>query len=401
MAYSRLRAATFPLKRPLETPDVLPSVLDVVAAEKPADPLHCLRPATVTAAAERFLARFPGQVLYAVKCNPEPSVLRALHRGGIRRFDVASVREAQLIRQLFAEAELHYMHPVKPRAAIREAWAKLGVRDFALDSLDELEKIRAETKPAKAGEAVLPGLFVRLALPKGGAVYDLSGKFGADAEEAAALLRVARPLASRLGVTFHVGSECLDPAAYARAIERAASVIAASGVTVDVLDVGGGFPSRYPGMEPPALDLYMDAIKAAVAAHGLGALGLWAEPGRALVAEGTSVVVQVLLRKKKRLYVNDGIYGALSDAGKPGFRYPARVIRLAGTPAAETAAFELMGPTCDSADRMKGPFLLPADVKEGDFIELGQLGAYGAALRTAFNGLDRARLVEVADPAFD
>ena len=399
MANSRLRAATFPLKRPLEAPEVLPSVLDVVTTEKPADPLHCLRPATVTAAAERFIAQFPGAVLYAVKCNPEPSVLRALHRGGIRRFDVASVREAQLIRQLFADVELHYMHPVKARPAIREAWAKLGVRDFALDSPDELEKIRAETRPAKTGEAVLPGLFVRLALPKGGAVYDLSGKFGAEPEEAAVLLKAARPHAARLGLTFHVGSECLDPAAYTRAIAPAATVIQAAGVPVDVLDVGGGFPARYPGMEPPDLGAFMAAITAAVAEHRLGSLELWAEPGRALVAEGTSVVVQVLLRKKRRLYVNDGIYGALSDAGKPGFRYPARVIRLAGTPAAETAAFELMGPTCDSADRMKGPFILPADVREGDFIELGQLGAYGAALRTAFNGLDRARLVEVADEA--
>ena len=121
--------------------------------------------------------------------------------------------------------------------------------------------------------------------------------------------------------------------------------------------------------------------------------------GRALVAGGTSVVVQVQHRRGDALYINDGVYGSLSDAGAPGFRFPVRLIRPDGAaPSDQPAAFSLFGPTCDSADRMDGPFLLPADVAEGDWIEIGQLGAYGACLRTAFNGFDRARLVEVRDP---
>jgi ornithine decarboxylase len=298
------------------------------------------------------------------------------------------------VRSVLPEAEIHYMHPVKSRAAIREAYARFGVRDFALDSFDELAKLRAET-----GEASDLGLIVRLALPKGNAAYDLSGKFGAELDDAAALLRAARPLARRLGIAFHVGSQCLEPLAYRRALERAGAAIRRAGVAVDIVDVGGGFPVSYPDMTPPALGAYMAEIEAGFAALGLPAsTRLWAEPGRAIVGAGASVVVQVELRRGSALYVNDGVYGSLSDAGTPGFRFPVRLIRPGEAESeAALAPFELWGPTCDSADRMKGPFELPDDIREGDFVEIGQLGAYGACLRTAFNGFDRARLVEVSD----
>ena len=262
-----------------------------------------------------------------------------------------------------------------------------------LDSAEELAKILEET-----GAPADLGLVVRLALPKGGAVYDLSGKFGADHAEAVALLRAARPHAARLGVSFHVGSQCLDPGAYASAIARAAAAIREAGVAVEVLDVGGGFPAAYPDITPPPLGSFMAAIRRAVEEHGLGHLRLWAEPGRALVAGGMSLVVQVQARRGDALFINDGVYGALSDAGAPGFRFPARLIRPGAAAAAEAqAGFSFFGPTCDSADRMQGPFHLPADAREGDWIEVGQIGAYGACLRTAFNGFDRAGVVEVAD----
>jgi ornithine decarboxylase len=319
-------------------------------------------------------------------------VLRALWRGGIRRFDCASLGEVRLVRSMFDEAAIHFMHPVKPRGAIREAWQRHGVRDFVLDSAAELAKVIEET-----GGGGL-GLVVRLALPKGGAMYDLSGKFGAPEAEAVALLRAARPHAATLGVSFHVGSQCLEPAAYARAIALAARVIREAGVAVDLLDVGGGFPVAYPDITPPPLSAFTGAIAQAVAAEGLSGLALWAEPGRALVASGTSIVLQVQHRRGAELFVNDGVYGALSDAGAPGFRFPVRLIRAGGdSGVTETLPFAFFGPTCDSADRMAGPFLLPADVAEGDWIEVGQLGAYGASLRTAFNGFDKAGVVEVAD----
>jgi len=379
---------------------ILPCIDAVVAAARPTDPLLCLRPTVIAAAARRFVDCFPGDVLYAVKCNPEPRVLRALWTGGVRHFDCASLAEVALVRKLLPAAEIHFMHPVKARPAIGEAFHCHGVTDFALDSVDELAKILQETVPVGlVGDPPRLGLFVRLALPKGGAVYDLSGKFGAPAEEVVDLLRAARPHAARLGVSFHVGSQCLEPEVYARAIALASEVIARCGVAVDIVDVGGGFPVSYPDMAPPPLGDYIAAIGAAVAALP-ERVRLWAEPGRALVAGGGSIVVQVQLRRGDALFMNDGVYGSLSDAGALGFRFPARRIRLGEADCADEllADFALFGPTCDSADRMRGPFRLPVDMREGDWVELGQLGAYGACLRTGFNGFGRVELVEVADP---
>jgi len=387
----------------------LPLVDDLVAVERPADPMYCLRPAAIEGAARTFVEGFPGDVLYAVKCNPDPRALVAVWAGGVRHYDCASLAEVELVRRVLpAEAAIHYMHPVKARPAIRAAYREHGVRDFSFDSADELRKILDEAVPVginERGERDL-GLFLRLALPKDrGAVYDLSGKFGATFDEAVVLLRTARTRAATLGLCFHVGSQCLDPVAYARAVDYAKSVIDVAGVAVDVVDVGGGFPVSYPDVEPPPLGAYFAEIEAAFDRLGLPAARLWAEPGRALVAGGASVVVQVQLRRGDALYVNDGVYGTLSDAGVPAFRFPVRRIRWSADAAEGDAgaeppleAFELFGPTCDSADRMRGPFLLPADIGEGDWIEIGQLGAYGACLRTAFNGFDRLHTVEVRDP---
>jgi ornithine decarboxylase len=373
-----------------------PSVAEIVARLRPEEPLHCIRPASIAAAAGSFVQAFNGDVLYAVKCNPEPAVLRAVWDGGVRHFDCASIAEVALVRRLFPEAVIHFMHPVKSRGAIREAWRLHGVRDFVFDTADELRKILAEI----AVPDLAPGLFVRLALPRFVAAIDLSTKFGADFETAVFLLRAARPRASRLGVAFHVGSQCMDPLAWREAMALAGDIIRAAGVAVDVIDVGGGFPVAYSEIDPPPLGSFMAEIDAAFDRLAMPGTRLWAEPGRALVAGGGSVVVQVQLRKGRMLYVNDGVFGSLADAGALGFRFPARLMRPDSVVTkAHDAAFSLFGPTCDSSDIMRGPFMLPEDVAEGDWIEIGQLGAYGACLRTAFNGFDRATLVEVRDPA--
>ena len=391
MTRLRSRVAVTPLRRTASQFGDAPTVDQLVAAERPTDPMHCLRPAAIAGAARDFLAGFPGDVLYAVKCNPEPAVLRALWEGGVRHFDCASAPEVSLVRRMFPDSAIHFMHPVKSRPAIREAYAIHGVRDFVFDSDSELEKILDETQ----GAADL-GLFVRLALPTFGSFvrYDLSGKFGAAPRTAAQLLRAARAKGARAGLSFHVGSQCMDPLAWRAAIELAGETIRASGVQVDVLDVGGGFPVRYPDLDPPPLSAFFSEIAASFAALGLAGTRLWAEPGRALVAAGTSVVVQVLMRRGCELFVNDGVYGSLFDAGAPGFVFPTRLV---GRQGAGAESFSLFGPTCDSADRMAGPFMLPACVAEGDYIEIGQLGAYGACLRTGFNGFDRAGLVVVRD----
>jgi ornithine decarboxylase len=397
MTNLRVRTAVSPLRRRFDnTAAALPSVDNLVAIERPDVPMHCLRPAAIRATADEFVQAFPGHVLYAVKCNPEPSVLRAVHDGGVTHFDCASIVEVALVRQMFPTASIHFMHPIKARSAIREAWAQHGVRDFVLDNTEELAKIRHEI--AATGVEGDLNLIVRLALPKGSAVLDLSGKFGAPPDHAAELLRVARPHAARLGISFHVGSQCLDPLAWRDALALVGNVIRDADVALDIVDVGGGFPVPYPDVEPPPLGAILAEIEAGFEQLGLPDAELWAEPGRALVAGGGSVVVQVHHRRGGALYINDGVYGALADAGTLGFRYPVRLIRPDGTsPSDSQSGFSFFGPTCDSADVMRGPFHLPSDIAEGDWIEIGQLGAYGGCLRTAFNGFDRARMVEVCD----
>jgi ornithine decarboxylase len=403
MSNLRVRSAVSPPRRRLQDaaafdaiPAPLRSVDALIAELRPEEPVHCIRPAVLAATAQDFVAAFPGDVLYAVKCNPDPAVLRALWAGGVRHFDCASPNEVLLVRQMLPDAQIHLMHPIKARGAIREAWSRHGVRDFVLDSAAELAKIVDET--AATGVVGDLGLIVRLALPKGGAVLDLSGKFGADGAEAATLLRAARPHAARLGVAFHVGSQCLDPLAWRHALQLTGEVIAAAGVTIDIVDVGGGFPVAYPDVEPPPFGAFIAEIEAGFERLALPQARLWAEPGRALVAGGGSVVVQVQARRDDTLYINDGVYGSLADAGTLGFRYPVRCIRPHGASQSDAErGFRFFGPTCDSADVMRGPFFLPDDVGEGDWIEIGQLGAYGACLRTGFNGFDRARIAEIID----
>jgi ornithine decarboxylase len=314
----------------------------------------------------------------------------------VRHFDCASLAEVALVRQMFPDDQIHFMHPVKARGTIREAWFRHGVRNFVLDSAEELAKIVQEI--AATGVSGEPGLIVRLALPKGAAVLDLTGKFGAAPEAAIALLRAARGQAARLGVSFHVGSQCLEPLAWRDALDLLGHVVGGAGVALEVIDVGGGFPVSYSDVEPPLLGAFLAEIDAGFERLDLHRARLWAEPGRALVAGGASVIVQVQHRRGDALYVNDGVYGSLADAGALGFRYPVRLIRPDGpAPAEPQVGYSFFGPTCDSADAMRGPFVLPADVVEGDWIEIGQLGAYGGCLRTAFNGFDRARMVEVRD----
>jgi ornithine decarboxylase len=371
------------------------AALDVVRELEPDVPLICLRPAELRKKARAFLDGFPGDVLYAVKCNPDAEVLKHLVEGGITHFDAASMGEIRQVRAVMPDAAIHFMHPIKARSAIRAAYFDYGVRDFVLDSFAELSKILAETR--NADDLVL---VVRLAMPKGQAVYDLSGKFGAAPQDAAALLSACAKVAAKVGLSFHVGSQCVDPSAYERALDLAGQVIAQSGVALDVLDVGGGFPVAYADVQPPPLSHFLAAISRGVAKLDLPAhCRLWCEPGRALVAEGQSVVVQVQAKKGGALYINDGVYGTLADAGAAvGLRFPVRVVgQGSARRQGRLRAFEFFGPTCDSADRMRGPFLLPSDIQVGDWIEIGQVGAYGRVLSTGFNGFDEILRATVDD----
>ena len=375
------------------------SVEDMVFDLRPEMPVYCLRPATITAMAKRFLKQFPGDVLYAVNTNPDPQVLRYLVGAGVRSFDVASIAEVKLAYAAAQDARLYFMHPVKSREAIKSAYFDYGVRDYSLDSMEELQKILEVTNHAED-----LNLYVRLAISNENAAYSLSGKFGVAFDAAGELLLAVRAAAKKLGVCFHVGSQCMEPEAYAQAMDKVMALVALHGVKLDILDIGGGFPSLYPGLTPPPLNAYMKVIKRALKTHEAKLAGcqIVCEPGRVMVAEGGSTVARVELRKGNVLYLNEGTYGSLFDAGFPGFVFPVKAVRAdafarGGMLSQEVAEFSLYGPTCDSMDAMKGPFHLPANIAEGDWIEFGQLGSYGKTMATHFNGFQSDTVVEVAD----
>jgi ornithine decarboxylase len=373
--------------------DSVLSPLDLTAREAPDGPVAIARPHRVRAAAEWFRANFPGEVFYAVKANPSEWALDALWAAGIKNFDVASDNEAALIANKFKGAQIAFMHPVKSRRAIGRAFHDFGVKTFALDSEDELDKILAETGFAKDLTLV-----VRFAVPGDGAAYPLTRKFGVSPDEAPALLRKTRQASEEmLGVSFHVGSQCMKTDAYRTAMDGVNRAIVNAGVVVDIVDVGGGFPAIYPGMTPPPMMDYVRAIKAGFEEMFVAQNAkLWAEPGRALVAEAGSTVTRVELRKGDALYLNDGAFGTLFDATHLNWAFPAKLLRQEPS-RAKLAPFRLYGPTCDSMDAAAGPFMLPADIQEGDLIEIGSLGAYGTAMGTRFNGFGETVTIESKD----
>ncbi|HXL98889.1 MAG TPA: alanine racemase [Rhizomicrobium sp.] len=363
------------------------SVEQVIEKMKPGVPVYVLHPAKFQVAAKRFLDAFPGDTLYAVKANPHPLVLDQVWASGIRHFDTASLAEIEMVRARFPDAICHFMAPVRPAAAAKLAYEKFGVTDFVVDCDYELDKLLAETGAAKKLR-----IFVRVATPLGGALLELSSKFGTTPDEAAKLLKRVADCGAAPAVTFHVGSQCLSPFSYAQAIEMARRTAALAGVEIAALDVGGGFPGPYNNNDVPPYHWYFDTVREALETLPKK-VPVICEPGRALIAEGLSLITQVILRKADSLYINDGVYGSFDELTLPGWTgdYVHRVFaldakgRVSEKPAGHKA-FRVFGPTCDTLDVLPRPLLLPEDIAPGDFIVFESIGAYSVAVRTNFNG---------------
>jgi ornithine decarboxylase len=369
------------------------SVDELVKATRPVNPVYCIREESIRTASSWFVENFPGTTLYAVKCNSNEKVLKTLFESGITNFDTASLEEIKLIRKILPEAKPFFMHTIKSKESIHEAYFNYGVRDFSFDSKFELEKILEVTNQAND-----LNLFLRIAISNEHAEIDFSKKFGASLGEATSLLKSAKEKASKIGISFHVGSQCMHPISYSKAIKDINILIKKTGIYPDFINVGGGFPSTYPDLYPQPLSAYINEIKKTIQSLNLPeTTQLICEPGRALVAESGSTVVRVELRKKQILYINDGTYGSLFDAGTPNFIFPTRMIQIEKSFSKRLTPFSFYGPTCDGIDFMKGPFLLPNNIKEGDYIEIGQLGAYGINMRTKFNGFYSDEIHEVND----
>ena len=369
------------------------SVDKLVNQLKPTEPVYCIRRDSINIASKFFQNKFPGKILYAVKTNPHPLVLKTIVESGINDFDIASIKEVEAIRSVSPDAKCSYMHTVKSKESINEAYFKYNIKTFSIDTKDELIKILNSTNQAKDLE-----LFVRVAVSNEHAEIDLSKKFGAQTSEAVGLYRLTKQYAKKIGLSFHVGSQCMHPISYSKGINEIKYIIKKTKTVPDVINIGGGFPTIYPDLVPQSLDSYFEEIK-----NSLNKLKLEkkpeiiCEPGRAIVAESGSTIVRVNLRKKQKLYINDGTYGTLFDAGVPNIVYPSRIITSGRIISKKLTSFDFYGPTCDSMDYMKGPFILPNNIKEGDYIELGQLGAYGLTFRTQFNGYYSDSIYEVCD----
>jgi ornithine decarboxylase len=369
------------------------SVGELVNQLEPTEPVYCIRKKSIQLASKFFQNKFPGKVFYAVKTNPHPIVLKTIVESGIENFDVASIKEIDAIRKIKPNAKCSYMHTVKSRESIKEAYFKHKIKSFSLDTKDELIKIIESTNQTKDLE-----LFVRVAVSNEHAEIDLSKKFGAINSDATGLLRLAKQYAKKIGLSFHVGSQCMNPISYAKGISEIGNIIKKTKIVPDVINIGGGFPTIYPDLVPQSLDNYFDEIKKNLINLNLKKLPeIICEPGRAIVAESGSTIVRVNLRKKQKLYINDGTYGTLFDAGVPNIVYPSKLITNGRIISKKLTSFDFYGPTCDSMDYMKGPFILPKNIKENDYIELGQLGAYGLTFRTQFNGYYSDSIYEVED----
>lgn len=367
------------------------SPVDYLRARRPEEPIMCFCPAALQDQAARFFSGFPGLVTYAVKSNPDISVIRNLLEAGVSTFDVASPFEISLIRRLAPEAVLHYNNPVRSNVEIKHG-LEAGVASWSVDSMSELRKL----------EVLLPRdgveVAVRFKLPVAGAAYDFGAKFGADEDLAVALLcRVAQE-GFRPSLTFHPGTQCTDPSAWEAYIRAAARICARAGVPIARLNVGGGFPSHRRAGNPPALDQIFARI-AEVAADAFEEPPiLICEPGRSMVADAFAQIAMVkALRDGTHVFLNDGIYGGLSELAVIGnvdrieFFSPDG-LRRKGQPAPRI----IFGPTCDSLDRLPQEVLVPQDVQEGDFVLFRGVGAYSTILSTRFNGYGLGGAVTVS-----
>ena len=369
------------------------TVDEIVSQLKPDWPVYCIRKRSIQIASKIFQKKFPGKILYAMKANPHPIVLETIIKSGIKNIDVASIKEIETIKKINPNVKCSYMHAVKSRESIKEAYYNYNVKTFSLDSKDELMKIIESTNHAKDLE-----LFVRISVSNEHAEIDLSKKFGAVTSEAMGLMRLTSQYAKKIGLSFHVGSQCMHPISYSKGISEVGKIIKKTKIIPDFINVGGGFPTIYPDLIPQSLDNYFEVIKDALKDLKLNKLPeILCEPGRAIVSESGSTIVKINLRKKQKLYINDGTYGSLFDAGTPNIVYPSRLITNGRIISKKMTAFDFYGPTCDSMDYMKGPFILPDNVREGDYVELGQLGAYGLTFRTQFNGFYSDKICEVED----
>jgi len=374
-----------------DSSDEYSDVSSLLLAEQPKEPVYCIYPHIYREIAAEFLEGFPGRVMYAVKANPDPTVIGLLSESGVTHFDCASLPEIELVDSLVEGATKYFMTPVRIRGAAATAQEKHGVRHFVVDHLSGLDQLLEEIDPSRSV------IFARMAVHHESAFEDLSARFGAPPEQMPGLLHAIRDSGAEAALAFNVGSSVTDPEAYRHAVSVTRSVLEQLPFKLRLIDVGGGYPKSYPDFIVPGLDLYFTAVAESVATLALqDGAEIFGEPGRALSAPGLSAVVEVLLRKDDHLFINDGMFGIfwlLRIDGPNSF--PVRVYRDGKPLDGEIMEFKISGPTCDSTDTLPGLVPLPVDIRPGDYLEFGNIGAYSIGGRTDYNGFYSDRIVTI------
>ncbi len=383
------------VERPFEGTAAFANAAEVALKLAPDEPVFWYSDANLARQFARFKRGFPGEVSYAVKANPEPHVLATLTSAGCAIWDAASLAELTAVHAVCERATFHYHNPVKSRHEIRQAYVRFGCRRFAVDCREELDKISGVLGAGPDIE-----IAIRFVLPREttDSAHDFSSKFGADQSDAAALLREADTRGYRAILTFHPGSQCKSPGAYRRHIDAAARIAAEAQVSLGLLNVGGGFPARYPHSIAPEIEAYFETISdAARRAFAGRPPKLECEPGRGLVAGSHSLLTRIkLVRHGSDVFLNEGIYGALLECAQvPELMPPVLAIRDGTSLDGPLRKYRVFGPTCDPLDVLPGTLALPSNIQEGDYLDFGSLGAYGTATATRFNGYGVRTLVHV------
>jgi len=371
-----------------------PSVEALLDAVNPAKPVYCIYPHVYKETAEQFLQDFPGRVLYAIKACSEPAIVEIFVDTGIRHFDCASLAEIEIVKSISNETTCYFMVPVRIRGEARIAQSKFGVRHFLIDHESGIEQLKSEVDVSNTI------IFARMAVHHPAATWDLSTKFGAPASDIPGLLTAIAETGAEPALAFNVGSSVTDPAAYRDSIESAAGILESVPMDIRLVDVGGGYPRSYPDFEMPPLNEYFDSIRDTSAKLPLADNGeILGEPGRAMAGPGLSAVSEVLQRKDDKLYLNDGMHGIFWELRYIGHsEFPCRTFRGNKRLDGNLMPFTLFGPTCDSADVLPSRIQLPDDIRPGDYLEFGRLGAYSLTGRSDFNGCYSDHIVMIDDP---
>jgi ornithine decarboxylase len=367
------------------------SVRQMLRELKPENPVYCIFPHVYRESTRAFLKGFPGRVLYAVKANNDPRVLELLIDAGVSHFDCASLPEVRLAHRLCPHGTMYFMVPTRIRNAARAAQEDHDVRHFMVDHLDAIALLASEIDMSRSV------VFARMAVHHKAAMSDLSYRFGAEPQEMPGILQSIRDAGAEAALAFNVGSSVIDPDAYRYALSLTRDVLTKLPFRIRLIDVGGGYPKSYPGFSVPLLDKYFKVVAESFSelplADNAEVLG---EPGRALAAPGMSAVVEVLLRKDERLFINDGMHGIFWELRYDGHdSYPVRAYRDGQLLTGDQMAFTVNGPTCDSDDTLPGKVELPVDIRPGDHLEFGGIGAYSLSGRTDFNGYYSDRIVSI------